>query len=151
MSKKVWGNITWKLFHTMSLRMKECSPDQIQRAVECIKIICKNLPCPLCSNEATTLLKKYNIKQIQNIEDFKRFIYEFHQKVNLKLKHESIPYDQVESLHPTNLNTILNEFFKIYNQIKHNTNMMLYQFHRDIILSKTRAYFIEHRDLYRFD
>jgi len=61
-----------------------------------------------------------------------------------------VEYNQVDSLHSDSLNHILNEFFKIYKQIKHNTNMMLYQFHREIIVTKTRKYFLEHRDNYDF-
>jgi len=149
MSKKLWGNITWKLFHTMTIRLKD-DGEQIQQALDCITVICKNLPCPLCSQEAISLLKKYNIKNIKTREEFKKFIWDFHNKVNSKLKQPIVEYNQVDSLHSDSLNHILNEFFKIYKQIKHNTNMMLYQFHREIIVTKTRKYFLEHRDNYDF-
>lgn len=150
MSKKVWGNITWRLFHTMSLRMKDATPDQIYQAVMCIQIICKNLPCPLCSNEASTLLKKYNLNQIKTLEDFKQFVHNFHNKVNQRLKRPAVEYSELSALHTESLNQILNQFFAAYNKIQHNSNMMLYRFHRDIVIHKTRQYFLENTPLYTF-
>ena len=151
MSKKIWGNITWRLFHTMTLCMNDCTFQQIQNALQCIKIICKNLPCPLCSNEATLILKRYNLNNIKTKEDFKKFIFMFHNLVNVKLKVASIEYDMIEKIHNQSLNAILNEFFKVYSNIKTTSNMMLYTFHRNIIISNTRKYFLENKELYRFN
>ena len=151
MSKKIWGNITWRLFHTMSLTINECTYEQIQSSIQCISTICRNLPCPLCSNEATILLKKYNLKNIKTKEDLKKFIYYFHNSVNIKLKAPFIEYDKIEELHSSSLNTILNEFFKVYKNLKNNSSMMLYSFHRDIIINNTRSYFLSNQNLYRFN
>jgi hypothetical protein len=135
----------------MTLCMNDCTFQQIQNALQCIKIICKNLPCPLCSNEATLILKRYNLNNIKTKEDFKKFIFMFHNLVNVKLKAASIEYETIEQIHNQSLNTILNEFFKVYSNIKTTSNMMLYTFHRNIIISNTRKYFLENKELYRFN
>jgi len=150
MSKKIWGNITWRLFHTMTLYINDGNYDEIQGAIQRIEKICRHLPCPLCSNDAVSILKKINLKQIKTKEELKRFIHFFHNKVNAKLKVPSVDYESIETLHTQSLNSILNEFFKVYNNIKHNSNMMLYSFHRDIVINNTRSYFLAHRSLYRF-
>jgi len=150
MSKKIWGNITWRLFHTMTLCINDGNYEEIQDAIQCIEKICRHLPCPLCSNDAVSILKKINLKQIKTKEELKRFIHFFHNKVNIKLKVPSVDYETIESLHTQSLNSILNEFFKVYSNIKHNSNMMLYSFHRDIVINNTRSYFLSHRSLYRF-
>jgi len=149
MSRKVWGNITWRLFHTMSLCINE--DKDIPNGIECIRTICKHLPCPYCSNEAMTILKKINVASIKTKDDFKRFVHFFHNKVNLKLKAPIIEYESMDQLHTDSLNKILNEFFKVYGNIQHNTNMMMYSFHREIIMSRTRKYFLDNRTLYRFN
>jgi hypothetical protein len=151
MSKKIWGNITWRLFHTMTLCINECTFEQIQGSIQCITNICKHLPCPLCSNEASMILKKYNLKNIKTKEDFKRFVNFFHNKVNQKIKAPTIEYENIEELHKNSLNYILNEFFKIYKGLKNNSNMMLYSFHRDMIINNTKTYFLNNRTLYRFN
>jgi len=151
MSKKIWGNITWRLFHTMSLCINENNYDQIQASIQCIINICNHLPCPLCSSEASTILKKINVKNIKTKEDFKRFLYFFHNKVNEKLKVPNIEYETIEELHNRSLNSILNEFFKVYKGLKNNSNMMLYSFHRDMIINNTKTYFLNNRNLYRFN
>jgi len=58
MSKKIWGNITWRLFHTMTLYINDGNYDEIQGAIQCIEKICRHLPCPLCSNDAVSNFKK---------------------------------------------------------------------------------------------
>ena len=151
MSKKIWGNITWRLFHTMTLCIEDCNYDQLQTAIQCITNICRNLPCPLCSNEASILLKKYNSKNIKTKEDFKRFIHFFHNKVNQRTNSPMVEYESIEELHKTSLNSILNDFFKVYKGLKNNSNMMLYSFHRDMIINNTKTYFLNNRTLYRFN
>lgn len=151
MSKKIWGNITWRLFHTMTLRMNDCTYEQLQGAMNIIQKICKHLPCPLCSNDAISILKQVNLKNIKTKEELKQFIHFFHNKVNAKLKVDIIPYETIENLHTRSLNSILNDFFKIYSNIKNNSNMMLYSFHRDIVINDTRSYFLNNRHLYRFN
>ena len=151
MSKKIWGNITWKLFHTMTLSINDCNYEQLQSSIQCISTICRNLPCPLCSNEATLILKNTNLKNIKTKEDFKKFIHYFHNRVNIKLKLPIIEYEKIEEIHTISLNHILNEFFRVYKNLKNNSNMMLYSFHREIIINNTRSYFLSNKNLYRFN
>jgi hypothetical protein len=91
------------------------------------------------------------LKNIKTKEDFKRFVNFFHNKVNQRIKAPTIEYENIEELHKNSLNYILNEFFKIYKGLKNNSNMMLYSFHRDMIINNTKTYFLNNRPLYRFN
>ncbi len=88
-----WGYYTWLLFHTLAEKIKEEEFDKEKNnLIFFVKGISSVLPCPDCSNHANHLLKYYNYKYINNKEDFKKFIFEFHNIVNQrkKIKTENI-------------------------------------------------------------
>jgi len=152
MSKQIWGNITWKLFHSLTINIKDdIDVTQIQECIKLIKNICNNLPCPQCARDATQLLKKSNISQIKTKAEFKQFMYIFHNKVNVKLKKKVIDYSEIDELHTASLNSILNDFFKVYSNLKHPSAMMLNSFHRHLIINQMRQYFISNIELYRLN
>ena len=79
MSKQVWGNNTWKLFHTISVKIKdEATYEDIQNVLVIIKDICNNLPCPVCSNHATQLFKSVKLNTIITKTDLIHFLFVFH-------------------------------------------------------------------------
>ena len=56
-----------------------------EEVLNIIKIICDNLPCPYCRQNASKYLK-INMRNIETKEDLKLFLYRFHNDVNKKLK-----------------------------------------------------------------
>ena len=74
-SIEVWGPAVWTLFHTMAERVHENAYPFIsnQLFVQIVRI-CKVLPCPDCSSDASNFLAKINISTFKTKTDFKNFI-----------------------------------------------------------------------------
>ena len=85
----IWGNYTWLLFHTIAEKIKnEYFQEEKENLIKYIKKLCSVLPCPDCSNHATYLLNHYDYKCIKNKDDFKRFIFDFHNIVNSRKNYQ---------------------------------------------------------------
>ena len=81
----LWWTYTWILFHTLAEKIKEEEfENEKENLIKYIRNICDVLPCPDCSSHATHLLKYYDYKFIKNKNDFKNFLFEFHNIVNKK-------------------------------------------------------------------
>lgn len=82
-----WGKYTWIFFHCLAEKIK---PDLFMKIkyklIEWIKMICYILPCPYCSEHATQLLERYKYyNKITTKDDFKNFLFTFHNMVNKKI------------------------------------------------------------------
>jgi len=97
-AKKVkWGEPTWFLLHTLSVKVKESEFKNIRMdLLNRIYAICTNLPCPDCSNHAKTYLDNINFNTIQTKEDLKILLFIFHNDVNKKKSYPLFPYDQLD-------------------------------------------------------
>ena len=74
------------LFHGMAEKIDETFyKNNKEEVLNIIKIICDNLPCPYCRQNASKYLK-INMRNIETKEDLKLFLYRFHNDVNKKLK-----------------------------------------------------------------
>ena len=66
MQKSVWGPATWKLLHTMVLKINnDVSISQINDLKSIILRIVSNLPCPYCTSHAISYITNSNYKLIQ--------------------------------------------------------------------------------------
>ena len=150
MSKKEWGNITWILFHTLACKIKDDSPVNIVNNVfSNIIFICNNLPCPYCRDHASSYLKKYKDIKINKKEQLILFLFDFHNKVNNKLRKKIEIKEILDKYTKVNLNIVLSTFKQIYNK-KQTTKMMLSSFHINlalknffIFMSNNKKYFID--------
>ena len=87
-----WGPPTWIFFHTLAEKINEEKYSIIfPQVVAILKQICKNLPCPDCSNHATQFLEKVNFANIKTKSDFKNIMYIFHNMVNRRKRRP--PFD----------------------------------------------------------
>lgn len=85
-TRKRWSIPTWMLFHGMAEKIDPIFYKNNKKDVlNIISVICDNLPCPYCRQNASQYLKK-NMKNIDTKEDLKLFLYRFHNDVNNKLK-----------------------------------------------------------------
>ena len=85
-SREQWGNITWYLFHGLAEKIKENKfLENKNLLIKILKSVCENLPCPECSQHATRMLNDINFENIKSREEFKKFIFKFHNIVNMKL------------------------------------------------------------------
>jgi len=92
-----WGEPTWFLFHTLSVKIKEEEFARVKDdLLSMVYSICVNLPCPICSDHAKEYLKNINFRAIQNKTQLIDFFHQFHNTVNKRKQKESFPRDQVE-------------------------------------------------------
>jgi hypothetical protein len=97
--KKVkWGEPTWFLFHTLSVKVKDSEFANIrQELLNNTYAICCNLPCPDCANHAKTYLDGINFNTIQTKEDYKRMMFQFHNSVNKRKGYPQFDYSEVDA------------------------------------------------------
>ena len=96
--KKIkWGEPTWFLFHTLSVKIKEYEfPIIRQELLNQIYAICINLPCPDCANHAKIYLDGINFNAIQTKHDLKWLLWSFHNSVNQRKGYAIFPFDNVD-------------------------------------------------------
>ena len=134
MEKKVWGNNIWYLFHTLAEKIQEDKYiQQKNNLFKVLEIICRNLPCPDCADHAVETIKKINIKNINSKESFKQLIFEFHNRVNQRLKKPEFSFDELNSKYKNaNLSAILHNFYIIYNVSVYNEKLLANSFHKQL-------------------
>lgn len=111
-----WGKLTWWLFHTIAEKMNDIK--ELSNITNLIILICHNLPCPYCKDHAKIYLNKKPInKMVKTKEELKKYIYDFHNVVNLRTKKNIYPPEILNQYTSVNLGVLLNNwirFFKIY-------------------------------------
>jgi hypothetical protein len=90
MSKR-WGEPTWYFFHTF---IEKITDDfyykNSKKCIEIYKIICNNLPCPICKEHANNYIKRHKIDNMTTRVLMKMFLFNFHNDVNKRLKKAEI-------------------------------------------------------------
>ena len=95
--KVKWGEPTWFLFHTLSIKIKDSEFPKIRSSLlNYMYAICINLPCPDCANHAKAYLDGVNFNSIQTKEQFKRLFYNFHNEVNRRKGYAFFPYEELD-------------------------------------------------------
>ena len=132
MQKSVWGPATWKILHCMVLNASnDIQPSQLIDLKNIILRIISNLPCPYCTAHAITHISKSNFNIIQNINDLRVFMFQFHNKVNQQLNKILITYEQHNDIMCSlNFKQVIFDFINIYQSKNAGVTMMLYNFHR---------------------
>ena len=93
---EVWGPPIWNLFHTLIEKVNENAYPYISRQLFNIIVrICKFLPCPECSNDATLFLAKLKIENLKTKHDLKNTFYLFHNYVNAKKRKPLFNYANI--------------------------------------------------------
>jgi hypothetical protein len=152
MQKSVWGPATWKLLHTMVLKINnDASVTQINDLKSILLRIVSNLPCPYCTSHAVSYFTNSNYKLIQNITDLRYFIFTFHNNVNKRLNKPVITYEEHLQLYNIPLRTVALHFFEIYTTKNTGVTMMLYNFHRKNMIHDLRVHFKNNQHLYNFN
>lgn len=94
--KVAWGPPTWIMFHTMAEKIDEQFFSQNSlNILQIIQTISSNLPCELCSNHAKQYMNKVRFNTIRTKDDFKRFLFDFHNDVN---KRKGYPLFEISQL-----------------------------------------------------
>jgi hypothetical protein len=137
---ELWGNNIWALFHGLSCKIKE---DKFlyhrDRLIYIVKSICATLPCPDCSKDANYLLNNTNFNNIRTKEDFKLFIFNFHNSVNKKLKKPIYEYNNLEKYNDLNMNALYHNLNIIYSTKIHNPHLMGFALNKKLLFPKIMA------------
>lgn len=151
MKKSVWGPIVWSAIHSLSIHIKDISfPSMKIELINIIYRICSNLPCPSCAAHATSLLKRYRIKErVKTKQDLIRILCVIHNDVNKRLKKPIMKVDECIHLHK-------DKSFRETQSLYYNTNvnmqfgekMMLYTFRRKLFLKEFKQFMLKHKDCF---
>jgi len=138
---EVWGPAVWTLFHTLAERVHENAYPFIsnQLFLQIVRI-CKVLPCPDCSTDASIFLAKINISTIKTKTEFKNFVYLIHNYVNVK-KHKPL-FNVINLNRYSNykLIPVVNNFLNNFNT-KGNMNLINDSFQRTLVLNNFKKWF----------
>lgn len=131
---EVWGPAIWKLFHTLIEKMNDDAyPIVVNSMFNIITRICKFLPCPECSKDASNFLAKINVSNFKTKEEFKNMFYLFHNWVNVKKRKQLYNYSNMNKYANLDLNYVINDFIRHY-KTKGNMNLIAESFHRSFII-----------------
>ena len=145
MKKALWGPIIWKTLHCLTYKIKdEHFPTQKTKLIDIIIKICSNLPCPVCSNHAQGMIKKYRLQFIKNKQDLIRILFFMHNEVNKRLKKVEFKFDNLTIYDSLRFRDVLTEYYNININMHLGEKMMLYSFHRKKFLTIFKEYVNQH-------
>ena len=136
MSTQEWGNITWKLFHTLAEQVNESKfPEIKDKFINIIIDTCHHLPCPDCTEHATTIIKKAYIKNIKTKKHIIEFLRQLHNIVNIKLHKKTYTSEEIQNIYKQNdLGIIINQFINIYSRQNSSQRMITYNLHKKLFI-----------------
>lgn len=144
--KKVkWGEPTWFLLHTLSVKVKESEFKHIRvDLLNRIYAICINLPCPDCANHAKNYLDGINFNTIQTKEDLKMLLYTFHNSINKKKGYPMFPYEQLDEKYSLAItNNIIRNFMVHFSDRNRSLKLLVGDLQRAQICSFLKNWFNE--------
>lgn len=137
---EVWGPPIWIFFHTITTKIKDDLDGNVYKGLFIIiKTICKNLPCPACSADATIFLSKINEDGINTKQKLINNIYIFHNYVNNKTKKKLFNYNMVSNYTQLDLAQTIRQFIKAYHT-SGNMNLLNESFQRQMTVKELRRW-----------
>ena len=131
MSKKIWGNSVWYLFHTLAYKIKSLDSSDIKLLFGHISSISKNLPCPECSVDASLFLSRVNVNIVTySRENLINFLFEFHNYVNKKINKPIFLLEDLKKYSTANTMNIITHFNNVMNENSNNSRLMMDSFNR---------------------
>jgi hypothetical protein len=143
MKKKIWGNATWYLFHTLAYKLKPEFSSEVHIIFQIIKDICNNLPCPVCQSHATLFLAHVNSLLITSSkQSLINFLHAFHNNVNKRIGNVEISQIEHDTIFEKAITyNVINYFLSIMDQNNNNEKLMMLSFHRKNTIKRLREYF----------
>jgi len=144
--KKVkWGEPTWFLLHTLSIKVKESEFTNIRAdLLNRIYAICTNLPCPDCANHAKIYLDGINFNTIQTKESLKMLLYTFHNSVNKRKGYPFFPYDKLDEKYSLAItNNIIRNFMVHFSDRNRSLKLIAGDLHRSQLCVLLKNWFNE--------
>lgn len=140
MSPSTWGPSTWIFMHTLAAKIKEDSfPIIGANLILVLMQICRNLPCPECTQHATQFWTKVRTANIKNKNDLINLLFVFHNMVNKRKQYSQFKYENLKYYETRNIIETYNSFSRNFNT-KGNMNLINESFHRNLMLSSLRTW-----------
>lgn len=118
-----WGQITWIFLHTLSMKITpEQYPTLKDSLFSLFLMMCKALPCPECSEHAMHYMKKKTAPE--TIEQFRLFLWEFHNVVNTNTKKQKLPQEVLQKYNQTNLSMVFQVLQQCWLNQPYNQNLI---------------------------
>jgi len=137
---EVWGPPIWLFFHTITAKVKDDLDINVYKGLfRIIKTICKNLPCPTCSTDATQFLSKINEDVINSKQKLINNMYIFHNYVNKKNKKKLFNYNMILNYNQVDLAVTIRQFIRAYNT-QGNMNLISESFQRQLAVKEFRRW-----------
>jgi len=138
---EVWGPAVWTLFHTLAEKINPNAYNNVIPSLFGIIVqICRVLPCPECSKDASIFLAKINLQDYKNKTEFKNMLYLFHNFVNSKKKKPLYNYANMDKYSNANLLLVVNNFINKYNT-KGNMKLLAETFQRSFVIKNFLSWF----------
>ena len=138
---EVWGPAVWSLFHTLAEKVNPSAYPYIAKQLfNLIVRICRFLPCPECSTDASNFLAKIKIENLKTKDDFKQTFYLFHNYVNAKKRKPMFNFGSLSVYQRYRLVPIVNNFIACYNT-KGNMKLLNESFQRQFVLKDFKNWF----------
>ena len=136
-----WGPPTWTFLHTLAEKVKEGSYNEIRNNLILFIIrICKNLPCPYCSQHATQILSRANFGNIKTKQDLKNVLYMMHNAVNRSKNKPIFEHSNLDSVYAKkNLIATYNSFINVF-QTRGNMALLTDSLHRRLLTSDLKVW-----------
>lgn len=139
---EVWGPAVWTLIHALTVRINDDAYAQVSLPLfKMIVNICKFLPCPECSADASNFLAKVHLSQLKSKPDLINTFYFFHNSVNSKKRKPLFKYSNLGVYGTYRLIGVVNNFIAKYNT-KGNMKLIAESFQRQMILNQFRSWFV---------
>ena len=135
-SKDTWGPATWTLFHTLAEKIQDTQfNDTKSDLLTFIKRICSNLPCPDCAAHATQYTSKLTPNHFTSKEQFKLFLFHFHNSVNIRTGKRPYTLEEMNAKYSrANTFVVVPYFIKVYSYRNTNVRLLINSFHKDILI-----------------
>lgn len=138
---EVWGPAVWSLFHTLAEKLQPNAYSQVVPSLFGIIVqICRVLPCPECSKDASIFLAKIKLNDYKNKTEFKNMLYLFHNYVNAKKRKPLYNYADMTKYSNANLLYVVNNFIRKYNT-KGNMKLIAESFQRSFVIKNFISWF----------
>ena len=141
-NKMKWGEPIWFLFHVLAEKIQEEHfSSKKYELINLVKAICANLPCPTCTDHATAYMKKLNIDSIKSKQDWKDFLYKFHNDVNKRKNYPEFPHNELDTKYNSaNTVNVINYFLAIYREKSGNVQMIATEMSRKRVLRNAQQW-----------
>ena len=141
-AKMTWGSPTWFFLHTLAEKIDVHKFQDIKSGLlTIIFMIVSNLPCPICSNHAKEFLNSVNFNTIENKEDLKFLLFNFHNLVNSRKHYAIFTYEELNEKYSCAITqNIIQNFMVQFTKKSGNIRLIADDLHRQTMISSIKQF-----------